>query len=82
MSFYGIIVWEASDRIVTVYAQIKILARPSDERAVVGAHFRDSVNPYYIKLKIRLIDDFPSLRSPNLLLLNQQNSKLISQLFL
>ena len=26
-------------------------------RAVVGAHFRDSVNPYYSRLKILQIDD-------------------------
>ena len=51
---YGIIIWRAT---YSLYLQrIKSLQNRA-VRAVVGAHFRDLVNPYYSQLKILQIDE-------------------------
>ena len=51
---YGIIIWGAT--YPTYLQKLKSLQNRAI-RAIVGAHFRDSVNPYYSQLKILQIDD-------------------------
>ena len=51
---YGIIIWGAT--YPTYLQKLKSLQNRAI-RAIVSAHFRDSVNPYYSQLKILQIDD-------------------------
>ena len=51
---YGIIIWVAT--YFTYLLKLKSLQNQA-VRAIVGAHFRDSVNPYYFQLKIGQIND-------------------------
>ena len=51
---HGIIIWGAT--YPTYLQKFKSLQNRAI-RAVVGAHFRDLVNPYYFQLKILVVDD-------------------------
>ena len=51
---YGIIIWGAT---YPTYSQKLKSLQNQAIRAIVGARFRDSVNPYYSQLKIPEIDD-------------------------
>ena len=54
LQVYGIIIWGAT--YPTYLQKLKSLQNRAI-RAIVGAHFRDSVNPYYSQLKTLQIDD-------------------------
>ena len=51
---YGMIIWGAT--YPTYLQKLKFLQNRA-MRTIVGAHFQDSVNPYYSQLKILQIDD-------------------------
>ena len=54
LPLYDVIIWGAT---YSTYAQKSKSLQNRAIRAVVGAHFRDSVNPYYLHLEILQVDD-------------------------